>query len=139
MARGIEYLTRSAATARRSSSWKASLPCRFRYHPRLHSHQAARTSPMREPSDRLPYSAIIDRPPLKLPGGAPVAVWVIVNVELWSIARPMPRSVLSPPMGQPLLPDVPNWSWHEYGMRVGFWRLMEALEAAKVTPTLAIN
>ena len=94
---------------------------------------------MREPSDRLPYSAIIDRPHLPLPGGAPLAVWVVVNVELWSIARAMPRSVLTPPMGQPLLPDLPNWSWHEYGMRVGFWRLMEALEAAKVTPTLAIN
>jgi allantoinase len=94
---------------------------------------------MREPSDRLPYSAIIDRPPLPLPGGAPLAVWVIVNVELWSIARAMPRSVLTPPMGQPLLPDIANWSWHEDGMRVGFWRLMEALEQANVIPTLAIN
>ena len=92
-----------------------------------------------DPNDRLPYSAIIDRPPLPLPGGAPLAVWVIVNVELWSIARAMPRTVLTPPMGQPLLPDLPNWSWHEYGMRVGFWRLMDALAAAKVTPTLAIN
>jgi allantoinase len=94
---------------------------------------------MPQPRDRLPYSAIIDRPPLPLPGGAPVAVWVIVNVEEWRIEQPMPRTVLSPPMGQPLLPDIANWSWHEYGMRVGFWRLMEVLEAAGVTPTLAIN
>jgi peptidoglycan/xylan/chitin deacetylase (PgdA/CDA1 family) len=42
-------------------------------------------------------------------------------------------------MGQPLLPDIANWSWHEYGMRVGFWRLMEALDSAQVIPTLAIN
>ena len=44
---------------------------------------------------------------------------VILNVEEWRIENAMPRTVLSPPMGQPLLPDVPNWSWHEYGMRAG--------------------
>ena len=46
---------------------------------------------------------------------------------LESLERPMPRTVLPPPMGQPLLPDVPNWAWHEYGMRVGFWRFLEVL------------
>jgi peptidoglycan/xylan/chitin deacetylase (PgdA/CDA1 family) len=51
----------------------------------------------------------------------------------------MPRTVLPPPMGQPLLPDLPNWAWHEYGMRVGFWRLLEVLRHFGITPTLAIN
>ena len=91
------------------------------------------------PKDRVPYSAIVDRPPLRLPGGARVAVWTIVNVEEWSIERAMPRTVLSPPFGQPLLPDLPNWAWHEYGMRVGFWRLLDSLNNLKVKPTLAIN
>ena len=27
-----------------------------------------------------------------------------------------------------MLPDVPNWSWHEYGMRVGFWRLRKLFD-----------
>jgi peptidoglycan/xylan/chitin deacetylase (PgdA/CDA1 family) len=66
-------------------------------------------------------------------------VWIIVNVEHWSIERAMPRTVLSPPMGQPLLPDLPNWAWHEYGMRVGFWRFFEALGKRGIKPTLAIN
>src|ERR1051326_3297829 len=35
------------------------------------------------PTDRIAYSAIADRPPLKLPGGARMAIWVIVNVEEW--------------------------------------------------------
>ncbi len=91
------------------------------------------------PRDRVPYSAIVDRPKLRLPGGGRVAVWVIVNVEEWGIERPMPRTVLSPPMGQPLLPDLPNWAWHEYGMRVGFWRIHEALKRLNIVPTLAIN
>ena len=96
------------------------------------------TSPL-TPRERVPYSAIVDRPPLLLPGGARMVVWTIVNVEDWGIERPMPRTVLSPPMGAPLLPDLPNWAWHEYGMRVGFWRLFDCLQEVGVTPTLAIN
>jgi len=93
----------------------------------------------RLPRERVPYSAIVDRPPLRLPGGARMAVWTIVNVEEWAIERPMPRTVLPPPMGQPLLPDLPNWAWHEYGMRVGFWRLAEVLAGCDVVATLALN
>ncbi|MGQ0546685.1 MAG: polysaccharide deacetylase family protein [Betaproteobacteria bacterium] len=95
------------------------------------------------PRQRVPYSAIVDRPRLALPGGARLAVWTIVNVEEWSIERAMPRTVLPPPSfinsGQPLLPDLPNWAWHEYGMRVGFWRLLEVLHRFQVKATLAIN
>jgi peptidoglycan/xylan/chitin deacetylase (PgdA/CDA1 family) len=91
------------------------------------------------PKDRVPYSAIVDRPRLELPGGARLAVWTIVNVEEWSIERNMPRTVLPPPYGQPLMPDLPNWSWHEYGMRVGFWRIHELLGGVGLKPTLAIN
>ena len=94
---------------------------------------------MKLPRERVPYSAIVDRPPLRLPDEARVAVWTIVNVEEWSIERAMPRMVLSPPQGQPLLPDLPNWSWHEYGMRVGFWRFLEVLQKYSLRATLAIN
>jgi peptidoglycan/xylan/chitin deacetylase (PgdA/CDA1 family) len=94
---------------------------------------------MKLPKDRIAYSAIVDRPTLKLPNDARVAVWTIVNVEEWSIERAMPRTVLPPPYGQPLLPDLPNWSWHEYGMRVGFWRFLEVLGKFKLKATLAIN
>ena len=90
-------------------------------------------------TDRIPYQAIVDRPKLKLPDGNRVAVWVILNVENWQIERPMPRTVLPPPMGQPLLPDVPNWSWHEYGMRSGFWRQHKALTERNIPTTVAIN
>jgi allantoinase len=94
---------------------------------------------MKLPRDRVPYSAIVDRPALSLPNGARLAVWTIVNVEEWSIERNMPRTVLPPPYGQPLMPDLPNWSWHEYGMRVGFWRIHEILGRLGLKPTFAIN
>ncbi len=90
-------------------------------------------------TDRIPYQAIVDRPKLQLPDSARIAVWVIVNVEEWRIEKPMPRTVLPPPMGQPLLPDVPNWSWHEYGMRVGFWRQYRALTDRHIPVTMAIS
>src|SRR6266436_3846603 len=93
----------------------------------------------RTPRERVPYSAIVDRPPLKLPGGARMVVWSVVNVEDWGIKRAMPRSVLPPPMGQPLLPDLPNWAWHEYGMRIGFWRFLEVLGARNLKATFALN
>ncbi len=90
--------------------------------------------------ERIPYSPIVDRARLQLPGGARVAVWTIVNVEEWSDERPMPRTVLPPPYGQPLLPDLPNWAWHEYGMRVGFWRFVDVFRSLKIKEvTLAIN
>jgi allantoinase len=88
---------------------------------------------------RLDYRPITQRPPIKLPGDARVAVWTIVNVENWQPSGAMPRAVLPPPMGQPLLPDVPNWAWHEYGMRVGFWRFLETLTSRGLKATFAVN
>lgn len=94
---------------------------------------------MMQPRDRAPFSAIIDRPPLRLPGGARIVVWTIVNLEVWDIGRPMARQILPAPTGQVLLPDVPNWSWHEYGMGVGFWRFYKLFEQLGIRPTLSIN
>ena len=66
-------------------------------------------------------------------------VWTIVNLEFWDISRPMARQVLPAPTGQVLLPDVPNWSWHEYGMRVGVWRFFDLFRRLAIRPTLSIN
>ena len=42
--------------------------------------------------------------------------------------QPMPRTVLTPPAGGSPMPDVPNWAWHEYGNRVGFWRFVKVFD-----------
>lgn len=91
------------------------------------------------PRERAQYSAIVDRPALRLPGNAKLIVWTIVNLEVWDIARPMARQVLPAPTGAVLQPDVPNWAWHEYGMRVGFWRFKKLYDALGIKPTLSIN
>jgi len=91
------------------------------------------------PDERLEYSAIIDRPVPKLPDGARMVVWTIVNVEVWDSTKPQPRTVITPPAGGSPIPDVPNWAWHEYGNRIGFWRMKEILDAFEVPTTLALN
>jgi hypothetical protein len=91
------------------------------------------------PTERLDYSAIPERRPLMLPGGARLAVWVIVNVEEWDPKETMPRTVLTPPAGGAPMPDIPNWAWHEYGNRVGFWRMLEVFDDCHIPAVLAIN
>ena len=92
-----------------------------------------------QPQDRLAFSPIDTRPPLKLPDGLRLILWPLMSLEQWDISRPMARMVITPPQGQPMLPDHPNWSWHEYGMRVGFWRLKRVFERLKMTPTVTVN
>ena len=68
-----------------------------------------------------------------------MVVWTIVNVEEWDINQTMPRTVLTPPAGGAPMPDIPNWAWHEYGNRVGFWRFIEILDSLDIKAALAIN
>src|SRR6202012_3082486 len=91
------------------------------------------------PTERITYSPIATRAPLKLPNGARMAVWVIVNVEEWDAKQTMPRAVLTPPAGGSPTPDVPNWAWHEYGNRVAFWRMLDVFDTLGIRAALAIN
>jgi len=76
---------------------------------------------------------------MQLPGGARVVVWTIVNVEEWDINAPLPRTVLPHPSGTAAVPDVTNYGWFEYGLRVGFWRLKDVLDRRGVRATMALN
>lgn len=85
---------------------------------------------------RFPYSAIVDRPPLAWPNGARVAVWVIPNIEHFLFDRPATRNTDG---GLNLNPDVLNYSWRDFGVRVGIWRMMEVMEKHGVKGTVALN
>jgi hypothetical protein len=47
--------------------------------------------------------------------------------------------VLTPPAGGAPSPDIPNWCWHEYGNRVGFWRMLKVFDEFAIPGVLAIN
>jgi allantoinase len=65
-----------------------------------------------------------------------MVVWPIVVLEKWDISRPIPRQVVPPPRPTP---DYLNWSWHEYGMRIGFWRLKQMLDQYGIKASASIN
>ncbi|MEK7806550.1 MAG: polysaccharide deacetylase family protein [Chloroflexota bacterium] len=88
---------------------------------------------------RAEYSPIFHRRPLKLPDNARVAVWPIINVEEWDINAAMARTVLPAPQGVATMPDIPNFSWFDYGLRVGFWRLKQVLDRYGIRATVSLN
>jgi len=94
---------------------------------------------MKLPQERFEYSAMPERERLQLPDKARMAVYLIVNVEEWDIQKPVAREYVTPPAGVVTVPNVPNWSWHEYGMRVGIWRIMEALSKRNLRANISVN
>ncbi len=80
---------------------------------------------MIEPNPRIPFRLEGDAPPLPRFRGKRVIVNVAINVEYWPFDQPMPRAILPPPHGIRAVPDVPNFTWVEYGLRVGMQRLLD--------------
>jgi peptidoglycan/xylan/chitin deacetylase (PgdA/CDA1 family) len=77
---------------------------------------------------RIPFQMSSDRGPLAGPGGKQLIVHVVMNLEYWPIERPMPRGIIPAPHGAtPAPPDVPNFSWVEYGLRCGMPRMLDML------------
>lgn len=94
---------------------------------------------MKLPHERFGFSAITQRPRWSLPEGKRMAVYPVVNIELWDIRKPVAREYVPSPAGVVTLPNVPNWAWHEYGMRVGFWRLLEFFDSHGLLASAAVN
>jgi peptidoglycan/xylan/chitin deacetylase (PgdA/CDA1 family) len=88
------------------------------------------------PYGPFPYSPITDRPRLRWPGDAQVALWVIPNIEFFSLMEKVPAGSGGP--GTPV-PDIPSWSARDYGNRVGVFRLMQVLNRYGVRGTVALN
>lgn len=92
------------------------------------------------PRERIDFSTPFHREPLRWDDQTRLLIWPVVNVEEWDLYRPMPRHASPPPGGiSKDVPDVPNWGWHEYGMRVGFWRILEAFAQRDLRATLSLN
>jgi peptidoglycan/xylan/chitin deacetylase (PgdA/CDA1 family) len=82
------------------------------------------------------------RPVLAWPERARVALCVIVTLEHMEWSRPagayqLPN--LAGGYGQGPFPDVTAWSHREYGHRVGIFRVLDALDAYGVKPTIAMD
>ena len=87
--------------------------------------------------ERYEDSLIFERKPFTWPGGKTLAVWIIPNVEAWSYDSAV--GVTTSPNPGNAVPDVINYAWREYGMRVGLWRIADILDSAGVRATVALN
>jgi len=85
----------------------------------------------------VPYQPITDRPKLVWPGGARVAVWVVLNVEHYEYLPP-PDQARDPWPRSPH-PDVLGYGLRDFGNRVGLWRLARVTDALGLPVTLSLN
>lgn len=82
------------------------------------------------------YSPITEREPIDWPGGARVAVYIGLNIEHFRVDRP---STSIWPGTADLIPDALNYGWRDYGVRVGIWRTIEALDRHGIRPSVLLN
>ena len=89
------------------------------------------------PPARVDYSPIIDRPIIKWPNDARVALWISPNVEHYEY-MPDDDSARTPWPRTPF-PDVQQYSYRDYGNRVGFWRMLESLDKYNIRCCVSLN
>jgi len=88
---------------------------------------------------RIPYEMSTARKRLAPPDGKPLIVNLVVNVEHWRFEHGMPRKIITAPHGLEQVPDIPNFSWAEYGMRCGMPRILKAIGDRELPACTSIN
>jgi allantoinase len=91
--------------------------------------------------DVYPYSAIGRRPPFRLPGGARVAVFILLHLEHRELT-PAVDAYRDPRFRGDFgdfAPEYRTWTYREYGDRVGVFRLLSAFDAFNLPVSVAIN
>ena len=77
--------------------------------------------------------------------GARVALILTFNLETWDLTKDSDKPYYA---GGPAIlpdslpantPDFPNYTWREYGQRVGIWRLFELFEEMGVKASCTTN
>ncbi|MCY4157722.1 MAG: polysaccharide deacetylase [Gammaproteobacteria bacterium] len=91
------------------------------------------------------YSPISQRPRLEWPDGKRVALLITLNLETWDLTKDTDAPYYAggpavlPDALPGRVPDFPNYSWREYGQRVGIWRQFALLDELGVTPGCTLN
>jgi allantoinase len=88
-------------------------------------------------SERYDDSFIFERKPFKWPGNNTIAVWFVPNVEVWQYDSAFGVGISPNPTNY--VPDVFNYAWREYGLRVGLWRFADVFDEAGVKATVCLN
>jgi allantoinase len=87
--------------------------------------------------DRYAWSMLTDRPPVRWPGGKPLAVWINVSLQHFPM-NPSAKVKLPGSMTMPY-PDLRHFTLRDYGNRVGLFRCLRALDRAGLRASFAVN
>lgn len=88
--------------------------------------------------DLYAWSNLHERKPVAWPNGKGVAVWVCIDLE-WFPITPEDKPFRAPGHMQTAYPDYRHYTSREYGTRVGFYRLLDALAKTGVVASVAVN
>lgn len=84
---------------------------------------------------RYPFSPIVERKAWDWPEGRRLAVYIAVNIEHFPFGEGM-GVPLAPAQPEP---DVVNFTWRDYGNRIGVWRLLEMFDELKLPAAALAN
>ena len=84
---------------------------------------------------RYAYSPITERVPYAWPGGKRLAFYIAINVEHFHFGEGLGHT----PSYTTPQPDVRNFAWRDYGLRVGIWRLFDLLDELELPACLLVN
>ncbi len=94
---------------------------------------------------KYPYSPIVNRGKLKWPNNAKVALIFTANLEYWDLIKDTDKPYYA---GGPAIlpdslagnvPDFPNFTWREYGQRVGIWRMFRCFDKLDLPLSCTMN
>ena len=91
------------------------------------------------------YVPLPKRQALKWPNGSRLALIVTINLEYWDLLKDSDKPYYAggpPVIPDPMpgnVPDFPNFSWREYGHRVGVWRMIDTFDQAAVPASCTMN
>jgi peptidoglycan/xylan/chitin deacetylase (PgdA/CDA1 family) len=88
--------------------------------------------------DRYAWSMLQQRPPVTWPGGATLALWINVSLQHFPL-NPRGQPVKLPGAMSMPYPDLRHYTLRDYGNRVGVYRVLDALDAAGLKSSFAIN
>jgi len=88
--------------------------------------------------DLYRWSNLFHRPPIAWPGGAAVAVWIVIAAE-WFPLTPSDTPFRAPGHMATPYPDYRHYTARDYGTRVGLDRMLNGLDRVGAKASIAIN
>jgi peptidoglycan/xylan/chitin deacetylase (PgdA/CDA1 family) len=88
--------------------------------------------------DRYDWSLLTRRPAVEWPGGAHIALWIVLRLEWFPLDMSNKPFAVPGGIARPY-PDYWHYTLRDYGNRVGVYRIMRVLDRLGLRASVAIN